>query len=167
MWNGYLATSEQWASQTGPYQALIKDGYWDAFFAYRLSAAGQYDTMPFRDFLEYNGESVGGYVNYGEYLWRIFNRMIEVGEWIRPNESLLDYAERHNYSLRSIDLAGFYSNNDEVELLLHMRLERRLSPVMWEYMHGSLREEIDALLYEQPDLLISQEFARRDFDWWG
>ena len=40
-----------------------------------------------------------------------------------------------------------------------MRVERRWSPHMWEFMHGKLGEEIDGLLYEQPALLISQEFA--------
>ena len=166
VWNGYLVSSERWVSLTPRLQALTKDGYWDAFFAYRLSAAGQYDTMPFRDFLEYNEESAGGYVNYGEYLWRILDWIIEEGEWIRPTESLLDYAERHNYTLRSIDLAGFFSSNDEVAVLLHLRLERRWSPQMWEFMHERLGDEIDALLYKQPALLMSQEIARRDFDWW-
>ena len=122
--------------------------------------------MTFRDFLENSDESAGGFPNYGEYLWRIFDRMVKQNEWIRPNESLANYAERHQFSLRSIDLAGFFSNNDEVENLLHLRLERRLSPAVWEFAHEQLRLEIDGMLYERPALLISQEFARRNFNWW-
>ena len=171
VWNGYLAASEQWKDLNPRHQALIKDDYWDAFFAYRLTAAGQYDAMPFRDFLEYNDKLAGGFVNYRAYLRNEIGRMNRQNEWIGPYESLSDYAERMDFTRRSIDLAGFFSDNLEVEIVIRLHhgmgldaMERFYTPV---FDSDGLSNDIDRLLGENILLLLSQEFARRDFDWKG
>ena len=171
VWNGYLAASEQWKDLNPRHQALIKDDYWDAFFVYRLTAAGQYDAMPFRDFLEYNDKLAGGFVNYRTYLRNEIDRMNRQNEWIGPYESLSDYAERMDFTRRSVDLAGFFSDNLEVEIVLRIyygmsfdALERFSTPV---FNSDRLSDAIDRLSRQNPLVLLSQEFARRDFDWWG
>ena len=133
--------------------------------------AGRFDTFSFRDFLEANEVYFGGFVNYKSYLRNEIDRMIQQDEWIGPNESLNDYAERMDFTRRSVDLTGFLSDNLEVEIVIRLQhglgfdaMERFNTPV---FDSDGLSNDIDRLLGQNILLLLSQEFARSDFDWWG
>ena len=171
VWNGYLVSSEYWAQHNPRYQDFLRGFFRDAYFSYRLTMAGRFDTFSFRDFLGANEVYFGGFVNYKSYLRNEIDRMIQQDEWIGPNESLNDYAERMDFTRRSVDLTGFLSDNLEVEIVIRIyygmsfdALERFSTPV---FDSDGLSNDIDRLLGQNILLLLAQEFARRDFDWWG
>ena len=165
VWNGFLANSDYYRAQMPRGQDLYDRQFVPASLVYRFNAAGRHSTYSFRDFLEEVNSR--GLVNFGEWMAKIVIGLPQNGEWIGPEESLDAYVIRHKNTPRTVELASFLGDNTLMEILLRFVLQRTWSSHMWEFMHDDLSLEIDGLLYNEPHLLLSREYARRDFDWWG
>lgn len=162
VWNGYVQNLDEYRGRNPRFQDLYDEQFSAAVTLYRLNWAGRLATSSFRGYLhDTNMRRV--LLDYHGALGPTLDQLRSRGEWIRPDESISEFVERHGGTRRAIELGYFYNDDNAVELLIRDLSLDEISPLLRDSCSEGIRDEFDAVRYEDPFRLLAQEFAARNF----